>query len=76
MKVPIDQYSVIDLDAPTLAAIDKRGKGRVRWAVWCKYCGVWHRHGPGEGHREARCSDEASPYLATGYNLALRRAGD
>ena len=30
----------------------------------------WHDHGPAEGHREAHCPDQGSPYWKTGYNLA------
>jgi hypothetical protein len=27
-------------------------------------------HGPAEGHREAHCRDQSSPYWRQGYNLA------
>jgi hypothetical protein len=70
MKVPIDSCAAIDLDAPVLAAKPVRRRGRLRWRVWCKRCREWHIHGPGDGHREAHCCDESSPYIRTGYNLA------
>ena len=70
MKVPIDEHSLIDLDAPVLPAYEAKVKGVTRWLVWCKHCGVWHRHGPAEGHREAHCKDSNSPYWKIGYNLA------
>ncbi len=55
MKVPINQCSAIDLDAPVLPAYEVVTKGVTRWLVWCKHCRVWHRHGPGKGQREAHC---------------------
>ncbi len=70
MKVSIDQYAVIDLDAPVLPAYEVVAKSVRRWPVWCKHCREWHRHGPGAGHREAHCSDSSSPYWRLGYNLA------
>ena len=62
-----------DLDAPTLPAVPDECPvtGRPLWRVWCTYCGVYHWHGPGEGHREAHCHDPRSPYERTGYNLVL-----
>jgi len=75
MKVPINDYNFIDLDAPTLPAkeIINEETGVVQWAVWCKHCQEWHYHGRGEGHREAHCSKLTSPYAASGYNLTLSR---
>ena len=70
MRVPIDDVAAIDIEAPVLSAYETRVRGVVRWRVWCKHCGTWHEHGPGEGHREAHCDDRASPYWKTGYNLA------
>ena len=70
MKVPIDEVAVIDLDAPVLSAYEAKYRGVVRWFVWCKHCDAWHDHGPAEGHREAHCPDQSSPYWKTGYNLA------
>jgi hypothetical protein len=70
MKVPISETALIDLDAPVLPAYETVIKGTVRWLVWCRHCGKWHGHGAAEGHREAHCSDPASPYWKTGYNLA------
>lgn len=35
---------------------------------WCRYCKKLHRHGEGDGHREAHCLvDSTSPFLKTGY---------
>lgn len=67
MKVPIDEVACIDLDAPVLPAYEAKYRG----VVWCRHCGVWHDHGPAEGHREAHCQDRSSPYWRTGYNLAF-----
>ena len=74
MKVPIDDYACIDLDEPVLPAYETTSNGSVRWLVWCEHCGVYHRHGPAEGHREAHCNAPASPYWTNGYNLALAGA--
>ena len=71
MKVPIDNVAAIDLDAPTLPALEASLDGSAYWIVWCKHCRDWHRHGPAEGHREAHCSDPVSPYWELGYNLAF-----
>ena len=73
MKIPISEYACLDLDAPTLPAREVVINGATRWAVWCRHCGVFHYHGPAEGHREAHCGDPASPYWRSGYNLALTR---
>ena len=70
MKVPIDDYAVINLDAPTLSAYEAVIEGVTCWLVWCKHCRMWHRHGAVEGHREAHCSGPGSPYWKDGYNLA------
>ena len=70
MKVPLPNDLPLDLTAPTLAAYHRNRNGHKRLMVWCKYCGVWHSHGQGEGHREAHCQEE-TPYSRTGYNLAL-----
>jgi hypothetical protein len=72
VKVPINQVACIDLDAPTLPAERIKVHSVVRWRVWCRHCAAWHYHGPGEGHREAHCTDPASPYWRSGYNLAQR----
>ena len=71
MKVPIDDYACLNLDAPTLSAYSATVDGSTYWLVWCEYCGLWHKHGPAEGHREAHCVDSDSPYWKNGYNLAL-----
>jgi hypothetical protein len=64
MKVPIDDYAVIDLDTPALPAYEAFVDGSRNRAgvVWCNSCRRWHRHGPAEGHREAHCYDSESPY--------------
>jgi hypothetical protein len=71
MLVPIDDLSFIDLDAPTVSAWETiRPNVAAAYLVWCKYCDVWHEHGPSEGHRIAHCQGE-TPYSRNGYNLAL-----
>ena len=70
-KVPIDQYAAIDLDATPIGAYAQRFKNGVRrYVFFCPHCDAMHRHGAAEGHREAHCTNPASPYLVTGYNLA------
>ena len=73
MKIPINDFNCVDLDAPTLPAREIRNEetGVVRWVIWCPHCREWHRHGAGEGHRESHCTEPASPYRTSGYNLAL-----
>ncbi len=61
----------LDLDAPVLPAYELVVYGRLLWRVWCKHCGEYHYHGAAEGHRIAHCRKPRSPYLDTGYNLAL-----
>jgi hypothetical protein len=39
--------------------------------VWCKFCGCYHHHGRGEGHRVAHCWTKDSPYKQTGYILRI-----
>jgi hypothetical protein len=65
MKVPLPNDMPLDLTAPTLAAYARNRNGHKRLLVWCKFCGVWHSHGQGEGHREAHCQEE-TPYSRTG----------
>lgn len=70
-------------NTPTLLA-ERTGEGQqVR--VWCSHCrphrratrGTWHYHGAGGergwlGRRDAHCLfNSGSPYLRTGYNLAI-----
>jgi hypothetical protein len=74
MKVPISEYAIVDLDAPVLPAYERDVDGITNWVVWCVHCEKWHVHGPAEGHREAHCTESASPYWRKGYNLAF--AGD
>ena len=73
MKVPTPEH-LIDPDAPVLPAkevvLDEFADA-MRWRVWCKYCQLWHYHGPLAGHRIAHCKTE-TPYSTTGYNLALK----
>ncbi len=71
VKVSISDYHCLDLDAPVLSAHEVLVDGRVLWRVWCKHCDAYHYHGPAEGHRIAHCREPDSPYLDTGYNLAL-----
>ena len=71
MLVPIDEFAFLDLDAPTVAAWEIiRPDGTAAYLVWCKFCEVWHEHGPAEGHRIAHCQN-ATFYSRTGHNLAL-----
>ena len=53
--------------APTLPAYDTG----YQYHLWCQYCGVWHMHGRGNGHRVAHCYKPDSPYKQTGYILEL-----
>ena len=66
MKVPIDDYACINLDAPVLPAFEAFISSSVCRLVWCDHCGKHHRHEPAEGHREAHCNDPASPYWRNG----------
>jgi len=52
MKVPIDDYTCLDLDAPTLPVHEIAIDGVTRFRVWRKHCRSWHYHGPSEGHRQ------------------------
>ena len=71
MRVPIDDFAFLDLDASTVAAWEiTRPNGSIGYLIWCRYCERWHEHGPAEGHRMAHC-EGVTPYTATGYNLAL-----
>jgi hypothetical protein len=42
MKVPIDEYACIDLDAPVLPSYEAFVSGSVYWLVWCEHCGKHH----------------------------------
>lgn len=57
MKVPISDFAVLDLDAPTVPAYAVPHETGVAWGVWCRYCECWHAHGIGEGHRESHCKE-------------------
>ena len=37
MRVPIDDFACISLDAPTLPAYEVV-EDSVHWVVWCKHC--------------------------------------
>jgi hypothetical protein len=54
MKVPINDYACINLDAPTLPAYKAFVSGSVYWLVWCNHCGKHHRHGPTQEYREPK----------------------
>jgi hypothetical protein len=69
LKIPIDSLAVASLEAPVLAAYERRHHGSVRWLIWCRYCDGWHSHSQGEGHRETRCN-ETTPCAET-----LRQTG-
>jgi len=45
-------------------------KDGVHYKFYCKYCGEYHIHGIGEGHRLSHCT-WPSPYKDTGYILKL-----
>jgi hypothetical protein len=70
MKIAISESALLDLDAPVLSAYETVVEEATLWAVWCKHCQAWHYHGAGEGHREAHCKSQESPYWKSGYNLA------
>ena len=36
---------------------------------FCIFCGRVHKHGSGEGHRVAHCTNNFSPFKKTGYYL-------
>ncbi|WP_425343064.1 hypothetical protein [Priestia megaterium] len=52
---------------PILLAVESHPDGRL--SAWCPYCIEFHHHGVGEGHRQAHCTNEASPFKETGYIL-------
>ncbi|SEF46611.1 hypothetical protein SAMN04487919_101274 [Bacillus sp. ok061] len=52
---------------PIVLAIERDEKGNL--STWCQYCRKFHHHGTGEGHRDAHCFEEDSPYIRTGYVL-------
>ena len=33
----------------------KRGGVTSGWRFKCRYCGIWHNHGAGPGHRVSHC---------------------
>lgn len=43
------------------------------WRVWCPYCRREHIHGNGPGHRVAHCLNPHSPFLESGYFIALSK---
>lgn len=58
-------------DIPTVICYE--AESGVRF--FCAYCGEEHKHGDAQGHRVAHCTNLASPYRATGYNLTLSKYG-
>jgi len=62
---PADGYSKGTVKRPELPAYPTGGGGL---RVWCCWCGEWHSHGNGYGHRAAHCVTQ-SPYCETGYIL-------
>jgi hypothetical protein len=78
MKIVINEYPpyFLNLDAPNVGAAAVRVNGYEQWRFWCSHCLDWHYHGPGEGHRLAHCWVSTSPYLMTGYNLALSQGSE
>lgn len=62
------------LAAPVLPAFttpaDARGAAQAR--VWCGWCEAYHWHSASPGHRAAHCTQEESPYRATGYVLDVQ----
>jgi len=38
---------------------------------WCPFCRKYHRHGRGDGHRAAHCTNPDSPYNETGYIIRM-----
>ena len=53
---------------PTILC-EERDDGVKGLQFFCEYCGEIHRHGIGEGHRVAHCSNPHSPYKKDGYIL-------
>ncbi len=66
MKVSIDEVGVIDLDTALLPAYETKRRGVVRCFVWRRHRREWYDHGPAEGHWEAHCRDQSSPYWRRG----------
>lgn len=62
--------TAMERQIPTLPA-EPRDDDPTMYQVWCEHCRRWHLHGRGLGHRGAHCVRDDSPYLATGYILAL-----
>ncbi|RXJ15193.1 hypothetical protein ETJ91_22615 [Bacillus albus] len=58
---------------PSVLAIERDEKGNL--STWCQYCRKFHHHGIGEGHRDAHCIEEDSPYTRTGYVLKKMKLG-
>ena len=57
------------LESPIIECeADKDG---IHYKFYCKYCGEYHNHGAGEGHRVSHCT-QPSPYKNTGYILKLK----
>ena len=67
-KIP-GPHGWIDLDAPSLPAYEWRLGPQHVFVVFCKHCGTWNSHLPGEGHRDSHCAGGDCPYRDSGYNL-------
>jgi hypothetical protein len=71
MKITIGNQKFHSLTSPTLHAEPVKVDGGRQLRVWCNHCRDYHFHRPVPGHREAHCKDDESPYLVSGYNLAV-----
>ena len=43
---------------------------------YCIFCKKTHRHGKGNGHRIAHCSNIKSPFIETGYIINLKKSNE
>jgi hypothetical protein len=68
MRVPSNGFDTIDRDAPTIGAVRGEGRRPRPLGFFCPHCRTINDHEPAEGHREAHCTNPASPYQRTGYN--------
>lgn len=70
--------------APELLALLKPGENGDHYArAWCPWCRKWHQHGWPAGssrhtaqHRAAHCTNEDSPFNATGYFIRIPSRAD
>lgn len=70
-KVEVEKMAIKKV--PIVLAIERDEKGNL--STWCQYCRKFHHHGIGEGHRDAHCFEEDSPYIRTGYILKKMKLG-